>query len=944
MTYTVGSLVEARGREWVVLPDTSEELVLVRPLGGTEAEATGILTAVEEVRSASFPTPNPAQVGDDRSARLLRDALRLGFRSSAGPFRSFGRISVEPRPYQLVPLLMALRMDPVRLLIADDVGIGKTVEASLIARELLDQGDVSRLTVLCPPHLAEQWEEELREKFHIDARLVLPSTAGRLERDLRIGETVFERYPFTIVSLDYIKSDKRRGEFVRTCPELVIVDEAHTCAEGSTSRGAQHLRHLLVQQLVGDPRRHLLLVTATPHSGKEDAFRSLLSLLDPTFAELPEELAGPERAEDRRRLARHLVQRRRGDIRRFQADTAFPERSEAEETYTLTPAYRRLFERVLGYAREQVADRTGTHHEQRVRWWSALALLRCVASSPAAAAATLRSRAESADTETADEADQVGIKAVLDETGSGDEESVDTTPGTDPVVQGDESPVRRRLQDMAREADRLHGDEDAKLHKGARLVERLVADGSNPIVFCRFIPTAEYVAAELRRRLPRDVAVQAVTGRLPPAAREERVDELIRAPRRVLVATDCLSEGINLQAGFDAVLHYDLSWNPTRHEQREGRVDRFGQASGQVRVVTYYGTDNQIDGIVLDVLIRKHKSIRRATGVAVPVPGDPNAVVETILEGLILRRDRGEGAEQLILLEEELAPKEQQLLLDWDQAADREKRSRTVFAQESIKVDDVARELAAIRRAVGDGTDVRHFVIATVEACGGTVSGDGVTRLHLAGTPIGMREALRAAGDGAESEELRVTFEPGSGGSAVRLGRTHPAVEGLASWALSSALDPETPSPARRCGAIRTRDVDRRTTLLLVRYRFHLLAERQGAATALLAEDAGLLAFAGAATSPAWLGEQAAERLLALRPSQNMSAEQKTHFVRQVVDAWPQLTDELERDAHRRADELLEAHRRVRQAAGVRGTRFRVEPHLPPDLLGVYVFLPEVWL
>ncbi|MGH9269494.1 MAG: helicase-related protein, partial [Acidimicrobiales bacterium] len=138
MSFAVGSLVRARGREWVVLPDSVDDLVLVRPLGGSDDETTGILMALEPVEAARFALPDPTQVGDHRSARLLRDAVRLGFRSSAGPFRSFGHLGVEPRPYQLVPLLMALRLDPVRLLIADDVGIGKTIEAALVARELLD--------------------------------------------------------------------------------------------------------------------------------------------------------------------------------------------------------------------------------------------------------------------------------------------------------------------------------------------------------------------------------------------------------------------------------------------------------------------------------------------------------------------------------------------------------------------------------------------------------------------------------------------------------------------------------------------------------------------------------------------------------------------------------------------------------------------------------------
>lgn len=103
MSFAVGSLVKARGREWVVLPETKDDLLMVRPLGGTDDETTGILLALETVEPAQFDLPNPSLIGDFRSCRLLRDAVRLGFRSSAGPFRSFARIAVEPRPYQLVP-------------------------------------------------------------------------------------------------------------------------------------------------------------------------------------------------------------------------------------------------------------------------------------------------------------------------------------------------------------------------------------------------------------------------------------------------------------------------------------------------------------------------------------------------------------------------------------------------------------------------------------------------------------------------------------------------------------------------------------------------------------------------------------------------------------------------------------------------------------------------
>src|ERR1700736_4209444 len=245
MNFASGSLVDARGREWVVLPGSTAELTLVRPLGGAEDESTGILTSLETVRPASFSLPDPSDVGDFQSCKLLRDSLRLGFRSSAGPFRSFGQINVEPRAYQLVPLLVALKLDPVRLLIADGVGFGKTVEAMLIARELLDRAEITRMAILCPPHLAEQWQTEVARKFNINAELVLSSTVNRLTKDLALNESLFEVHPFTIVSTDFVKSERNRNDFLRDAPRLIIVDEAHTCAEAVA--GARQQRYRLLK-------------------------------------------------------------------------------------------------------------------------------------------------------------------------------------------------------------------------------------------------------------------------------------------------------------------------------------------------------------------------------------------------------------------------------------------------------------------------------------------------------------------------------------------------------------------------------------------------------------------------------------------------------------------------------------------------------------------------
>ena len=949
MTYTVGSLVKARGREWVVLPDSTDDLLVLRPLGGSDDEIAGIYIPLEPVTPATFDLPDPTQVGDYRSARLLRDAVRLGFRSSAGPFRSFARVGFEPRPYQLVPLLMALKLDPIRLLVADDVGIGKTIEAGLIARELLDRGEIERLAVLCPPPLAEQWQSELREKFHIEAELVLPSTAARLERNLSLGESLFERYPFVIVSMDYIKSDRRREEFKRACPEFIIVDEAHTCAYGA-ERGGRHQRFEMVRGLAQNPARHIVLVTATPHSGKEEAFRSLLTFLDKEFDDLPEDLTGEENLRHRKRLAQHFIQRRRGDIQNYlDSKTPFPKREDREDSYKLSPDYKRLFERVLDYARESVLDATGGQFHQRVRWWSALALLRSLASSPAAAAATLRNRAAPAEAENPEEADEIGRRTILDIIVDESADGSDVTPGSDPGGEEDEGQRnRRRLLDMARAADDLLGEKDEKLKKAVDLIKGLLSEGYLPIIFCRFIPTAEYVAAELRTRLPKDVEVMAVTGLLPPESRVETIRQLCESKKHVLVATDCLSEGINLQEHFDAILHYDLSWNPTRHEQRDGRIDRYGQPSPTVRVLTYYGLDNQIDGVVLDVLLRKHRTIRSSLGISVPVPVNTEQVVEAIFEGLLLKSNPNVLQGYLPGFDEYIKPQKDDLYGKWEATSEREKRSRTLFAQETIKVDEVARELHAVQAAIGSGVDVADFTRRTLAVFGAQTTGTDPLDTNLTEASSALKDVLaQSSGFDLTNPKFRFRFNQPVQEDEHYLQRTHPFVETLANHVLETAIDPLSGDAvrypaARRCGAIRTKAVDKRTTLLLVRFRYHIIQIQNNVERPLLAEDCRLLAFSGSPQSAVWLNEEEAEKLLLAQPDGEILQEQRVEYVQKVVEGFELLRSRLDQAATQRGEELLDAHQRVRLATRTRNVRYRVEPQLPPDILGIYIFLPAI--
>jgi len=273
-----------------------------------------------------------------------------------------------------VPLLMALRLSTVRLLIADDVGIGKTIEAGLIARELMDRGEIARLAVLCPPHLVEQWQSELETRFNLQAVALTSVSAARIERDLPHGVGLFDHHPVVVVSLDYIKSERHREHFLAIAPECIIVDEAHTCA---SSGAGKQLRFELLQRLVRDEHRHLLLLTATPHSGDEVAFYNLLSLLDPRFSALQ----GRMNANDplRLELARHFVQRRRKDIAEWQAETqdgrGFPRRMKTELTYQLSGEWGAFFDAVQDYCRELAENlEQGGEGSTRLIWYATLAL------------------------------------------------------------------------------------------------------------------------------------------------------------------------------------------------------------------------------------------------------------------------------------------------------------------------------------------------------------------------------------------------------------------------------------------------------------------------------------------------------------------------------------------------------------------------------------------
>ena len=944
-----GKLVSLRGRDWVVLPSDAPELLVVKPLGGSDEETTGIylpLEIPEDIpQDAHFASPVAKDLGDISTARLLYDAARLAFRNGAGPFRALAKLSFRPRAYQIVPLVMALRQDTVRLLIADDVGVGKTVEALLVAREMIERAQVKRFAVICLPHLCDQWQQELRAKLGIEGVIIRSDTQARLDRMIQGDASVYDYYPYQIISIDYIKADSRRAVFVEQCPELVIVDEVHTCARPAGASKAQQQRYHLLRDLADKPAQHLIMLTATPHSGKLEEFYSLLGLLKSDFETL--DLPSSNQSE-RRTLARHFVQRKRADVEKWMGeDTPFPDRDTIEWNYDLSPAYLEFFNDVVDFARKLVAPSQSGQKKQRVHYWTALGLLRGVMSSPSAGVKMLATRRDKlVEIETDDSASDEGHYTFnpVGDLQSGVESDIEPTQVMEQEDWTDHQ--RRQLRSFAERLEAFAGtDDDQKLYAASIVLEDWISSGFHPVVFCRYIETANYLgkhlAPLLATKIPR-LDLQVVTSEDPDDLRKQRIEGMAGNRPRIIVATDCLSQGINLQDLFTAVFHYDLPWNPNDLEQREGRVDRFGQQASEVKACLLYGADNPIDGIVLDVLLRKVREIKRSTGINVPFPEDSQSIIDTITQSLLLNPDRRiQRRETLVqgtlfdLSEfDEAAEAKENITRKIDEAAEREKASRSIFAQNAIKAQEIEEDLRAVDEAIGDPGAVKEFAIGVLENLFGVQitteqKGFGVVTGNLPPQLGGLLP---------EGQFVKVSFESPTPEGYHYVGRNHRFVEQLCQLVMANTVTREG-KRAARAAVIRTKQVRTKTTLLLFRCR-NVIEQGKGDHQ-IVAEEMLLWGWRGTPDDREHLDHDQARALLReAHASSNLSPEARASFLENELGLLGRLDEVFNELAEEQSKRLVAAHERF--SALMDKQRYQVVyPILPMDLMGMYILLPE---
>jgi superfamily II DNA or RNA helicase len=848
----------------------------------------------------------------------------------------------------MVPLIMALRQEIVRLLVADDVGVGKTIEALLVLRELLERRRIKRFAVVCLPHLCEQWQDEIKDKLDLDAVIIRSNTQARLDREIQGDVSVYDYYPFQIISIDYIKNESRRDVFFQQCPEMVVVDEAHSCARPSGASTSQQLRHNLLHRLSQKPNQHIVMLTATPHSGKPEEFQSLLGLLKPEF----EVLDLPNSSQTQRReLAKHFIQRKRGDVEKWLGeDTPFPKRDPKEFGYDLSPRYAAFFNDILNFARKLVSGESTQPGQKRVQYWTALGLLRGVMSSPDAGVEMLENRLS-------------GLSPA-DDAPSDNGEQENPVHDTEPGFESDFTPMQvmqrrewsqHQLGQLRQFATQLKAlgnpKDDQKLFAAFQVVDDLLRQKFNPVIFCRYIATAKYVGAQLapllKAKYPK-LDLQVVTSEDPDEVRKQRVDGMEKAQQRVLVATDCLSEGINLQKHFTAVLHYDLPWNPNRLEQREGRVDRFGQTgklmpdgSIMVKAGLLYGKDNPIDGVVLDVILRKIREIRRSIGITIPFPEDSKSIIDTIAHALLLNPDRkvsikvkddhpefdfeefDEAKKAKLKVSQKLAEAEQ-----------REKASRSIFAQHVIKAQEIEADLKDVDQAIGNPQAVETFVTSSLNnVLGVQIDCDKKGyRLFTANLPYVLKTVLPA------EDIVLVSFESPTPEDYLYLGRNHPFVEQLCQLMMANSIS-HNGRGAARSAVMRCREVDIKTTILLLRCRN--VIEEKKSKNKIVAEEMLIWGYRGAPAQKDFINsEQAGTLLSSARPSANLTPEARSSFLDNELKLIAGLQAEMDAVAEKRSQNLVEAHERFSQLMDQKQFQV-VYPVLPMDVMGVYVLLPD---
>jgi len=587
--------------------------------------------------------------------RLVSEAHRIRLAHLFDPVLAVHTSLVDPLPHQITAVYEAmLPRQPLRFLLADDPGAGKTIMAGLLIKELIARGDLKRCLIVCPGSLVEQWQDELSRRFHLPFEIM---TNDKLEA-ARTGNWFLEN-DLVIARLDKLSRDEDVQQKLSALDcryDLIVCDEAHKLSATFFGGEVKYTKRYRLGQLLSRLTRHFLLMTATPHNGKEEDFQLFLALLD------------GDRFEGKFRDGVHQVEvsdlmRRmvKENLLKFDSSPLFPERIAYTVPYKLSDAEARLYKEVTDYVREEFnrADKLQNDKRAGTVGFALTILQRRLASSPDAIFHSLRRRRErlekrlrelellqrgatvpaplmagpvldADDVDDLEDAPENEVEAVeeqiLDQaTAAATVSELKAEIATLGRLEALATEVRRSGQDTKwRELSHLLGEIFAPTGAGGQIGERIVPRGSGPIpkpvssphqklvVFTEHRDTLDYLERQIASLLGRPDAVVMIHGGMGREERRKAQEGFLHDPEvRVLLATDAAGEGINLQRAH-LMVNYDLPWNPNRLEQRFGRIHRIGQT--EVCHLWNLVAEETREGDVYRRLLEKLEEARQALG------------------------------------------------------------------------------------------------------------------------------------------------------------------------------------------------------------------------------------------------------------------------------------------------------------------------------------------
>jgi superfamily II DNA or RNA helicase len=778
---TVGAQVKG------IRPEGPVSVVAVKWLGTTAVELTykdaaGQVAAelLFRDREASLEVVSAGRAwnfdGDGDLFRLVSEAFRIKLAYLFDPLLAVHTALVEPLPHQILAVYESmLTRQPLRFLLADDPGAGKTIMAGLLIKELIARGDLRRCLIICPGALAEQWQDELAEKFQVPFEIL---TNDKIE-SAHSGNWLKENN-LVIARLDKLSRDEDlQVKLSQTDWDLVVVDEAHKMSASHFGREIKETKRYKLGRLVGGLTRHLLLMTATPHNGKEEDFQLFMALLDEDRFE--GKFRDGVHVIDASDMMRRLVKEQ---ILKFDGTPLFPERRAYTANYQLSDAEAHLYKEVTDYVRDEFnrADSLGEGRRGTVGF-ALTVLQRRLASSPEAIYQSLRRRKERLEKRLREEelvrrGAEAPIDPLKDLPELDDDALEDLDDATDSEIEAteekivDQATAARTVAELRAEIailERLealafkvrHSGTDRKWDELSSLLQNqgemfdLNGHRRKLVIFTEHRDTLNYLSDRIGRLLGRPEALVIIHGSL---GRDERrkAQELFTQNKAVeiLVATDAAGEGINLQRAH-LMVNYDLPWNPNRIEQRFGRIHRIGQT--EVCHLWNLVAEETREGDVFKRLFEKIEEERRALGNGVfDILGKlfQNRPLRELLIEAVRYGDRPDIRARLHLAVDNLADRERcrELLEDRALAHD---------SMDVTRVHEIREEMERAEARRLQPHFIASFFLEAFKRLGGSAKQREPKRYEISHVPPGIRARDREIGRAVPVLDRyeRITFE-----------------------------------------------------------------------------------------------------------------------------------------------------------------------------------------